>query len=317
MTTAQKIYYFVAGGRFFSEKKPDYPKKKRHLPKILDLNNNKNYNYHIKRQGDIFIMPLFEGIEQFENVSPALQWAIFIVGALIVVAAIVSVIISIWLSIRYVKYNRRQNSAHITGSEAARRILDNNGLQKIKVSVVGSLLFGNSYSHYFKKVRLRRLTNKKTSITSLAMGAEKSALAILDKEGDKDMKTRIALTPFIYFGPTMFIPIIIVGVLLDVLMFGMTGFATVISAAVGLLLYVISFVMSIMVLKTEVKAQERACVILKQEGLANDEEIGAMKELFKLYNIQYVNDMILEMLELIMRILMLLAKMQNNNSSND
>ena len=261
-------------------------------------------------------MALFDNIEEFKNVSPALQWAIFIVGCLIVLAAVVATVISIWLAIRYIKFNRRQNSKNITGGEAAREILDKNGLKHIKISTFGSLLFGNSYSHYFNKVRLRRLTKNKTSITSLAIGAEKSALAIMDKEGDKDMKHRVALTPFIYFGPLAFIPLIVIGVLIDFMIFNFSGHATIISAAVGLLLYVISFVLSIKVLKTEVKAQKRACEILLKENMATEEEVNMMQELFKLYNIQYVIDIVIELLQMIMKVLEFVAKMQSNAKSN-
>ena len=260
-------------------------------------------------------MPLFENIEGFKNVDPALQWAIFIVACLIILVALVSAVVSIWLAIKYVVYNRTENKAGINGEQTARKILDNNGLNHIKVSVVGSLMFGNSYSHFFKKVRLRRWTVKKNSISSMAMGAQKSSLAILDKEGDKDMKTRIILTPFIYFGPLMFIPIVAVGVILDIALFKFSGVATVISAVLGLLFYVASFVMSLMVLKTEVKAQNKALEILEKDDLATQEEREMMKSLFKLYNIQYVNDLILEFLELLLRILMIFAKIQNSSSS--
>ena len=260
-------------------------------------------------------MPLFENIEGFENVSPALQWAIFIVMCLIVLVALVSVTISIWLAIKYVRYNRKMNSRGISGADAARQILDKNGLERIKVSVVGSLLFGNSYSHYFKKVRIRRLTNKKPSITSLAIGAQKASLAILDKEGDKDMKTRIILTPLMFFGPLAFIPLVIIGVIIDIIFFNFAGIVTMIFVGLGLLIYVISFVLSIMVLKTEVKAQKRACEILKQDDMATEEEIGMMQELFKLYNIQYVNDIILEFLQMLLKILQFAAKIQGNSSS--
>ena len=260
-------------------------------------------------------MPLFENIEGFENVSPALQWAIFIVMCLIVLVALVSVTISIWLAIKYVRYNRKMNSRGISGADAARQILDKNGLERIKVSVVGSLLFGNSYSHYFKKVRIRRLTNKKPSITSLAIGAQKASLAILDKEGDKDMKTRIILTPLMFFGPLAFIPLVIIGVIIDIIFFNFSGIVTMIFVGLGLLIYVISFVLSIMVLKTEVKAQKRACEILKQDDMATEEEIGMMQELFKLYNIQYVNDIILEFLQMLLKILQFAAKIQGNSSS--
>ncbi|MBO4667625.1 MAG: zinc metallopeptidase [Bacilli bacterium] len=263
-------------------------------------------------------MPLFDNIEGFKNVDPALQWAIFIVGCLIVVAALVAGVVSIWLAIKYMIYNRTMNKAGINGEQTARKILDSNGLNHIKVSVVGSLMFGNSYSHFFKKVRLRRWTVKKNSISSMAMGAQKASLALLDKEGDKDMKTRIILTPFIYFGPIAFIPSLLVGVILDIVLFNFTGVATIIAASLGILFYVASFVMSLMVLKTEVKAQTKALQILEKEQLATEEERNMMKSLFKLYNIQYVNDLILQFLELILRILMLFAKIQNtSNSSSD
>lgn len=265
-------------------------------------------------------MPIFDNIpelkEAFQGVDVGLQWAIFIVACLIIVVALVSVVISIWLAIKYVVYNRRMNSKGITGADAARQILDKNGLQKIRVSVFGSLLFGNSYSHYFKKVRIRRLTNKKPSITSLAIGAQKASLAILDKEGDKDMKTRIILTPLMYFGPFAFIPLLIVGILIDVIVFGFNGWCTMIFAGLGLLFYVISFVLSVMVLKTEVKAQKKAVQILKDDDMATEEEIDMMKELFKLYNIQYVNDLIMEFLQMLLKILQFVAKIQGNSSSN-
>jgi len=261
--------------------------------------------------------PFFDQIEGFKNVSPALQWAIFVVAVLIVIVAIFSVCVSIYLAIRYFTYNRKQNSAGLTGAEVARKILDKHGLQNIKVSTWGSMLFGNSYSHYFHKVRIRRLTQKKTSITSLAIGAQKSALAILDKEGDPDMKRRVILTPFIYFGPFALIPTVLIGVIIDIILFNFTGVVTMIAVSLGIALYVISFILSIMVLKTEVKAQNRCLEILKEEGMVNNEEVGMMKELFKPYNIQYVNDIIMQLLEMILRILQLLAKVQSNSASSN
>ena len=262
-------------------------------------------------------MPLLQNLDEFKNVSPALQWIIFIVGCLIALVAVISVCISIWLAIKYFRYNRKKNLRNLSGHDAARSVLDKNGLKHIKVSTFGSLLFGNSYSHYFKKVRLRRLTHKKTSITSLAIGVEKSALAILDKQGDKDMKKRIALTPLVYFGPLAFIPLVAIGVIVDIILFNFTGVVTMIATGVGLLIYVVSFVLSIMTLKTEKKAQAMACEIMKKENLATDEEIDMMQELYKLYNIQYINDIVLEFLQMIMKILQFVANIQNSSKNSN
>ena len=251
-----------------------------------------------------------------DGVSDVVIFAMIAVGGLLVIASVFALFVSIYLAIRYARYNRRQNSSGKTGEQIARTILDNNGLQNIKVSKSGSILFGNSYSHYFKKVRLRRLTWKKQSVTSLAMAAQKSALAVLDKENDKDMRSRVRMTPFIYFGPLAFVPLVVIGALLDILVLKSTnGVCTIAMTAVGLVFYVLSFIMSILVLKTEKKAQKRAYDLMKEEGIATDEELDMCKKLFRLYNIEYINDMVIALLELIYRVLQIIAYVQNSSSS--
>lgn len=250
------------------------------------------------------------------GVSDSVIAAMIVIGGLLIVASIIAFVISICLGIAYAKYNRKKNSCQKTGEQVARTILDRNGLTNIKVSANGSILFGNSYSHFFKKVRLRRLTWKKDSVTSLAMAAEKSSLAILDKEGDPDMKSRIRMTPIIYFGPLAFVPLVLIGALLDVFIFNTDNSICLITAAVvGFVIYLISFIMALIVLKTEKKAQKKALQVLKEEGLATEEEIKMSKKLFKLYNIEYVNDMVIALLELVYRVLQIIAYAQNNDTS--
>ena len=248
-----------------------------------------------------------------DGVSDAVILAMSVVVGLLIIASIFAFGISIYLSISYVRYNKKQNSCGKTGEQIARKILDHHELGHIKVSKTGSIMFGNSYSHYFKKVRLRRLTWQKRSVTSLAMAAQKSALAVLDKENDADMRTRVRLTPLIYFGPIAFVPMVVIGVLLDVLL--STGFCGILFTVLGLGFYLLSFVMSILVLKTEKKAQKRAYEIMKEEGLATEEELESCKKLFRLYNIEYINDMVIALLELIYRVLQIIAYVQNSSSS--
>ena len=248
-----------------------------------------------------------------DGVSEGVIIAMSVVVGLLIIASIFAFGISIYLSISYVRYNKKQNSCGKTGEQIARKILDHHELGHIKVSKTGSIMFGNSYSHYFKKVRLRRLTWQKRSVTSLAMAAQKSALAVLDKENDAEMRTRVRLTPLIYFGPIAFVPMVVIGVLLDVLL--STGFCGILFTLLGLGFYLLSFVMSILVLKTEKKAQKRAYEIMKEEGLATEEELESCKKLFRLYNIEYINDMVIALLELIYRVLQIIAYVQNSSSS--
>ena len=246
-----------------------------------------------------------------------LEIALVVVGGLIGLVGFVSLIINLWLVIKYYRYNRRENSIGLSGIDIARKILDMNGLEHIKVKRTGSLLFGNSYSHYFKKVRLRGFIRHQTSITSMGMGAQKAALAILDKEGDPDMQKRIRLVPIMTFGPFAFIPLMAIGVLIDYFVLNSTGIFTYVLGGIGMLFFAYSIVLSVLTLKTEKKAQNRAYEILERDFNANAEELTALKELFRLYNIQYVNDIILSSLELLYTALEIAIAIKGGNISRD
>ena len=242
-----------------------------------------------------------------------LEIALLIVCCLIAVFTIAAGIISIWLMIKYHKFNRKENSLGLSGTDIARKILDDNGLAHIKVLRTGSLMFGNSYSHYFKKVRLRGFIRHQNSVTSMGIGAQKAALAILDKEEDPDMKKRIRLVPLVTFGPFAFIPLVLIGALLDYFMLGGSGVCTLVLGTIGLLFYAYSIVLSILTLKTERKAQDRAYYILRDQYNITEEELSSLKELFRLYNIQYVNDIILSTLEFIYTVLKIIYEIKGKD----
>ena len=248
------------------------------------------------------------------SLSVGLEIALGIVGLLICVVALVSLVVSGWLAIQYIRFNRKENSAGLTGEETARKVLDDNGLQNIKVKVTGSIMFGNSYSHYFKKVRLRRMTRHKTSVTALGMGAQKACLAILDKEGDPDMRKQVRLYPIITFGPFAFIPLVLVGVLLDYFVFSQNGLCVYVLGGLGLLFYIYAIVLSVLTLKTEKKAQERAYTVLRTSRMATEEELEDLKTLFRLYNIQYINDIIMASLELLYNALQIALALSKSDS---
>lgn len=256
--------------------------------------------------------------------SDALAITIFVVAIFIAIFAVVGIVISIMLWWKYHVLNKTKNSCGMTGEQVARKILDDNGLSHIKVKATGSLLWGNSYSHYFKKVRLRRFTYKKDTVTSLAMAAQKSSLAIMDKENDPIMRTRNILIPLQIFGPFMFVPLVLLGLVIDIGMWVLNGGGgnvnflwTFILAGAGVFFYIVSFVLTVVILKAETKAQAKSLEILRQENLANEQEIEQIRGLYKMYNLEYINNMILAFLELLLRILQIVAAAQGNIARNN
>jgi Zn-dependent membrane protease YugP len=95
-------------------------------------------------------------------------------------------------------------------------------------------------------------------------------------------------------------------------MFNGNGICTLVLGAIGFLFYVYSVVLSVLTLKTEKKAQNRAYEILERDYHVTDDELSALKELFHLYNIQYINDIILSFLELIYKILEIAIEVKRN-----
>jgi Zn-dependent membrane protease YugP len=83
---------------------------------------------------------------------------------------------------------------------------------------------------------------------------------------------------------------------------------------VGFLFYVYSVVLSALTLKTERKAQEKAYQILKENDFVTEEELSCLKELFHLYNVQYINDIILASLELLYVVIEILSIIQDGSS---
>ena len=252
--------------------------------------------------------------------SDGIAIAMLIVGGLIVIFGLIGICISLALFFKYHNLNKTKNSCGLTGLDAARKILDSNGLSNIKVKCTGSFLWGNSYSHYFKKLRLRRFTYKKDSVTSLAMAAQKSSLAIMDKEKDPIMKTRNILIPIQLFGPLMFLPLVIIGIIIDIVIAKNNNtnpnyLITFIMAGIGVVFYAISFALTVVILKAETKAQAKSIEILKSMNLATDAEIEDIKGLYKYYNLEYINNMIIAFLELLLRVLQIVAAIQGNSSS--
>lgn len=100
------------------------------------------------------------------------------------------------------------------------------------------------------------------------MAAQKSSLAVLDKETDPDMRKLVRMTPFIYFGPLAFVPMIIIGALLDLYVIkGTNATCLIVLMSLGLVFYLASFVMSLLVLKTEKKRKSVRIRLWKKKVL--------------------------------------------------
>jgi Zn-dependent membrane protease YugP len=158
----------------------------------------------------------------------------------------------------YSKYSKVVISANMTGAQAARRVLDDNGLYDVQIEPVR----GELSDHYDPRKRVLRLSQGiygVPSIAAVAVAAHEAGHAIQHATGYGPLKTRTAIVPVVSIGSNLGMFVIIAGVLMNFA--GMAWF--------GVALFGLSTVFALITLPVEFDASKRAKVALVQAGIVD------------------------------------------------
>ena len=241
-----------------------------------------------------------------------LEIAYIAVGILLGIAIIAALIAQIVIAIGYWRGNRTNNSLGLSGGEYARKLLDQNGMPDVQVKkcgIIRTLLFGNHYSISKRTVYLRMRTINKQSLTAVAMAAQKVALAEQHRDGDAKMIVRSRLQGLGVFAPILFVPLVLIGFLVDIFVLQTLLFSLV-AAGIGLLFVVFGFIVTVLNVPVEKKAMDRAQVLLGAELTAG--EVMTVKKIFRSYMAEYVLQFIIAILRIIQLILKILMSVRKN-----
>ena len=259
--------------------------------------------------------------QQLGGAPRGLTIAYVIVGVLIVIMSIVCLVLEIRVWLCYSKANKRGISTHMTGLESARFVLDKAGLTQVKVRKAGFLremIFGNYYNIATRTIYLRSWLGKideKRSVTSTALGVQKAAVARLCEEGDAEARTRGQLSLLGIFGPLLFIPVILIGMIIDLLVMKDITIVSYVSMAFGGLLLVAGFIVTWLNIPVEKRANQLALQMMREYGLANEEELDMMAQVYDAYILSYIAQFILEVLRVVQWVLEIIIKMQSSKES--
>lgn len=245
-----------------------------------------------------------------ENLS-GIEIAILIVSGLIVVALVVALIVQIVLIVKYKRYNKTPLANGLTSQQTARSLLDSNGLQNVQIKKLGFfrriLLFGNHYSVMKKTIYLRKNILNSSSVTAVGIATQKVCLAVQHKNKDKSFIFRYVLQILTLFTPLLFYGSIVLGLIVD-LVTQFTGIPTIIGLFVGIGFYILVFVLQIVNIKVEKRANEQTVAILQSAKIFNEQEITTLKELLKLYIVADIIVLVLSVLKIILQILKIFAR---------
>ena len=259
-------------------------------------------------------------IGEYIDLNSGLGVAYLIVSFLVLAMAIVASVMKLIVWIRYSRANKTPISVQMSGLDAARYVLDKEGLEYINVRKAGFLreaVFGNYYNIMTKTIYLRSVFGKidnKQSVTSVALGVQKAAIAKLCESGDRQAVTRNRWHLIGLFGPFLFIPLVLLGTILDFMVLNTGGILSAICLGVSGIFVVMGFVVTFLNIPVEKKANEMALQMMEDHGLATGEELETMRNVYKAYITSYICDFILELLRMIQWVLEILMKLKGNKS---
>lgn len=170
------------------------------------------------------------------------------------------------------KYSKVGNSRQMTGAQMARMILDQNGLQNVRVERVS----GDLTDHYDPRSNVIRLSDpvyNSTSISAIGVAAHEAGHAVQHAEAYFPIKVRTAIIPVCNFGSSVG-PIMI---LLGCFMSGEFAYRLIIF---GIMLFSLMAVFQLVTLPVEFNASSRALKVIKDSGqFSREDEHGARKVL--------------------------------------
>ena len=172
------------------------------------------------------------------------------------------------------RYSKQMSSRHITGRDAAQRVLHANGVTNVKIERIS----GNLTDHYDPKTNVIRLSDSvydSTSTAAIGVACHEAGHAAQYAHDYFPIKIRAAIIPITNLGSKLAMPLILLGILFST--FGNFSYTLV---YIGILCFALSLVFQLITLPVEFNASRRAMLAIEQsEILTAQEQKGARKTL--------------------------------------
>ena len=188
------------------------------------------------------------------------------------------IIFSLWASASvkstFNRYSKVHSYRHLTGAQAAQRVLSANGVTDVRIEPVR----GNLTDHFDPSTNVIRLSDSvynSTSVAAIGVACHEAGHAVQYAQHYAPIKLRTAIIPLTNFGSKMAIPLSLLGMLLS----SMSSLGTTI-VYLGIAAFGLSLVFQLITLPVEFNASRRALQAIERgELLTAEERRGARKTL--------------------------------------
>ena len=222
---------------------------------------------------------------------------------LVVIAALISMAASARVNRTYSRYAGVRSTSGMTGAEAARRILQYQGIYEVSVERVA----GNLTDHYDPRSKVLRLSDAtfgSSSVAAVGVAAHECGHAIQDAQGYAPLKIRGALVPVANLGATLSWPLVLIGLLIS-------RNSGMIFIKAGIILFCAVVLFQLVTLPVEFNASRRAIQTLESGYLLEEDELQGAKKVLRAAAMTYVASVAASLLQLLR--LLLIARSRNRD----
>ena len=205
-------------------------------------------------------------------------YTMYLISALIVLPCIlISVVASSKVHSTFAAFDRLPTSSDWTGSDTARMLLEKNGIYGVAVHAGKGHLTDN-FNPRAMTITLSESTYSSNSVAAVAVCAHEVGHVVQREEGYLPYKLRSVLVPVTNIGSSLAIPLVLLGVLLEIFLVASVGNIVVFA---GVCAYGLSFIFTLVTLPVELNASSRAKKMLAETGVlqTDEEKKGASKVL--------------------------------------
>ena len=191
---------------------------------------------------------------------------------LIIVVAIVGAIVQARLKSVFRKYSKVLSPGGLTGAQIAQKMLNDNGIYDVKITCINGELTDH-FDPTKKTVNLSQDVYGTNSVSAAAVAAHECGHAVQHKVGYGPLRLRSALVPIVNVSSMLSQIVIIVGILL------INVFPPLFW--LGIAMFAMVLVFSLVTLPVEVNASARALAWLKSSNSLNAQELDQAEEALK------------------------------------
>ncbi|MCI7263056.1 MAG: zinc metallopeptidase [Clostridium sp.] len=198
---------------------------------------------------------------------------------LVLIGVVLSMAASSRVNSTYAKYSRVRSMTGMTGAEAARQLLNSQGIYDVQIrKVAGSLT--DHYDPRTKVVNLSEAVYDSASVAAIGVAAHECGHAMQDFEAYAPLRIRGAIVPVVNIGAQLSWPMILLG-----LFFGGVGSPLI---NLGIILFSLSVLFQLVTLPVEFNASARAVRLLNTMGILHGEEVGYTRQVLGAAALTYV-----------------------------